>query len=363
MSSYASIIKSNLVAVQSQPVVQQKQVVSLPDELNNLIQILKQNSKAPDNLQNLMNHLRREMEETPNSNFRGTVNNNNGASSQRNFGPALETNGWRNGGGQKQFGGSSNLPKPFHSHSSSPQVKISSNVVKYQSKFTTGEDVENKIMNVIGNKLNSFTPKTYNDVRDFIYQILDSGETEFLKDFLEKVFSKATAEDLYCSLFAKLISEIGHKYPIMLDEMQRYHKEFLKIFDDVDETRANIEDVVKKRQYRIGYGQFLSELAKHNILEKEQLLDMVKKVMNEIVELSKQAERIKVVEEFIDCLIRLSTNLSEGSKQFYESVRKEMKYSLTQDLAILLDKKNSFPSLSSKARYGLMDLQDLICDT
>lgn len=352
MSSYASIIKTNTAPVQPPPVKQAS--VSLPDELNYFIQSLKQNSKAPEHLLKTMNNLRREMEDTP-TNFRGVNNNGGGASSQRNFGTAVDGVGWRNGNGS-----SSNI-KSFHSNTQSPQVKISTSSPKYVSKFTSGEDVEDKIMNVIGNKLNSFTPKTYNDVRDFIYQILDSGETEFLKDFLEKVFSKATAEDLYCSLFAKLISEIGHKYPIMLDEMQRYHKEFLKIFDDVDESRANIEEMTKKRQYRIGYGQFLSELAKHNILEKSQLLDMVKKVMNEIVELSQQQDRVKVVEEFVDCLIRLSTNLSEGSKQFYDSVRKELKSSLTQDFKVLLDKKNNLPSLSSKARYGVMDLEELIC--
>jgi hypothetical protein len=353
MSSYASITKSNPTPVVAPPVVQKQAVVSLADELNNYIQVLKQNTKAPDNLQKLMNNLRREMEDST-TNFRGS-NNNGSANSQRNFGTAIDGVGWRNGGGNS----SSSSAKPFHS---SPQVKISSSSSpKYQSKFTSGEDVDDKIMNVIGNKLNSFTPTTYNNVRDFIYQILDSGETEFLKDFLEKVFSKATAEDLYCSLFAKLISEIAYKYPIMFEEMQRYHKEFLKIFDDVDETRANIEEVVKKRQYRIGYGQFLSELAKHNILEKAQLLDMVKKVMHEIVELAQQPERVKVVEEFVDCLIRLSTNLSEGSKHFYESVRKELNSSLTQDFKLLLDKNNNLPSLSSKARYGVMDLQELIC--
>ena len=355
MSSYASIIKSNPAPVQASSMAKQV-VIPFPDELNNILQVLKQNTKAPDNLQKIMNNLRREMEESP-TNFRGVNNGHTNNGGSRNFGVAIDGNGWRNGGGSS----SSLNVKPFHSN---PQVKISTSATpKYQSKFTSGENVDDKIMNVIGNKLNSFTPKTYNDVRDFIYQILDSGETEFLKDFLEKVFSKATAEDLYCSLFAELISEIAHKYPIMFEEMQRYHKEFLKIFDDVDETRANIEEITKKRQYRIGYGQFLSELAKHNILEKSQLLDMVKKVMSEIVDLTQQPDRVKIVEEFIDCLIRLSTNLSEGSKQFYESVRKEMKSSLTQDLAILLDKKNSFPSLSSKARYGLMDLQDLICDT
>jgi hypothetical protein len=85
-------------------------------------------------------------------------------------------------------------------------------VGRYQSRFTNGGDLNDKILHtVIGNKLNAFTPLTYNDTRDFIYQIMDSGETEFIKDFIEKVFAKATVEELYCALFAKLIAEIARE--------------------------------------------------------------------------------------------------------------------------------------------------------
>ncbi len=248
-------------------------------------------------------------------------------------------------------------PTGFSSSSSS----VPNTSGRYQSKFTTKGNIEEKILNtIIGNKLNSFTSLTYNDTRDFIYQILDSGEIEFIKDFVEKVFTKATVEELYCALFAKLLAEVAQHYPVMYEEMNRYHKEFLKVFEDVQEG-ATDELSIKKRQYRMGYGQFISELASREALPKEHLLGIVQKVCEKIDELSAQSEKSKVVEEFIDCLVRLTTNLRDCSKTFYETVKSDLQTSLLPTIEPMIQKKGGVrPSLSSKARFALMDLQDLL---
>jgi hypothetical protein len=227
--------------------------------------------------------------------------------------------------------------------------------------------MNDKILNsVIGNKLNSFTPLTYNDTRDFIYQIMDSGETEFIKDFVEKVFAKATFEELYCALFAKLIAEIAHQYPVMYEEMKRYHEEFLKIFEDVSEDSASAsgahsDTIIKQRQYRLGYGQFISELASLNALEKDQLLAMVEKVMDKIWILTEQEDKTKTVEEFIDCIFRLTKSLREKSSTFFASVKEDMKLRILERATGLIARSvGPRPSLSVKARFGLMDLKDIL---
>jgi len=238
------------------------------------------------------------------------------------------------------------------------------NVGRYQSRFKTEGDMNDKILNtVIGNKLNSFTKLTYNDTRDFIYQIMDSGETEFIKDFIEKVFSKATVEELYCALFAKLIAEIAHRYPIMYEEMKRYHSEFLKVFENVQEEggESDSNTVAKQRQYRLGYGQFISELAGQNALEKEQLLAMVSKVMDNIWTLSSQEDKVNAVEECVDCLVRLTKSLMEKSPKFFKDVKGDMGMRILEQITALVTKKaGDRPSLSPKARFGLMDLKDIL---
>jgi hypothetical protein len=246
---------------------------------------------------------------------------------------------------------------------SSSQTISSTPPLKYQSKFgKSAGSLDDKILNtVIGNKLNAFTPLTYNDTRDFIYQIIDSGETEFIKDFVEKVFMKATLEELYCSLFAKLIAEIAHRYPIIYAEMQRYHKEFLKVFDSVTET-ATSPETIKQRQYRLGYGHFISELAGMNALDKEHLLAMMTKVKDMVVKFSQEEDKVRSVEELIDCLIRLTRSLKEKSPVFFANTRNDMKSRILEDICQMIEKKGSRPSLSSKARFGLMDLRDILVE-
>jgi len=245
---------------------------------------------------------------------------------------------------------------------------------RYQSKFSDGNTgINDKILHtIIGNKLNSFTPLTYNDTRDFIYQIMDSGETEFIKDFIKKVFAKATIEELYCGLFAKLIAEIAHKYPVMYEEMARYHGEFLHIFNDVqvagggaDTSQAGeseYADLVKKKQYRMGYGHFLSELAGQNALEKTQLFAMVTTVMDKIWEFSNEPEKTKTVEEFIDCIVRLTKSLRDRSPVFFRSVKEELSRITLEKTTALITPPSAvkYASLSNKGRFGMMDYRDLI---
>lgn len=287
-------------------------------------------------------------------------------SSMRSF---AQPQGWRSGShfstpgaAQRQSNDSFSSTRPPTRSAAASSGAPRPNVGRYQSRFTSGGDLNDKILHtVIGNKLNAFTPLTYNDTRDFIYQIMDSGETEFIKDFIEKVFAKATVEELYCALFAKLIAEIAHKYPVMYDEMGRYHSEFLKVFDDVQEGEASSDKTIKQRLYRLGYGQFISELASLNAIEKGQLLAMVEKVMEKIWILTAQESKVKTVEEFIDCLLRLTKSLSGKSPKFFEEVKADIRVRILENATGLIEKSaGPRPSLSSKARFGLMDLRDIL---
>ena len=273
---------------------------------------------------------------------------------------SFQGSGWRSGFQQE----SKRYPPKVTAFDTRPAPAASPkpNVGRYQSRFKTEGDMNDKILNtVIGNKLNSFTKLTYNDTRDFIYQIMDSGETEFIKDFIEKVFSKATVEELYCALFAKLIAEIAHRYPIMYEEMKRYHNEFLKVFENVQEGTGDSNTVAKQRQYRLGYGQFISELAGQNALEKEQLLAMVVKVMDNIWALTSQADKVNAVEECVDCLVRLTKSLMEKTPKFFKEVKADMGLRILEQITALVTKKaGDRPSLSPKARFGLMDLKDIL---
>ncbi|NBO57752.1 MAG: hypothetical protein EBU73_02295, partial [Chitinophagia bacterium] len=113
--------------------------------------------------------------------------------------------------------------------------------VRYQSKFkNSSQPVEEKILNnIILSKLNKFSNSTYADIRDFLYQILGSGEpdlAEFIRDFMKLVFRKAASEDVFCPLYAKLLTEISNRYQVILEEMKRLSDNYLEIFDEIEQN-------------------------------------------------------------------------------------------------------------------------------
>ena len=352
-ASYASIASAPASTVVG-PNYSRGVASDLQKEISQILSILQTVSTTPETLVRTMETLRNDMEIPQAGATRGRFGGG------RSFAPA----NWRGRFQGSAFDTRNN--DSFGPRSSpSPTTPSPKPVGRYQSKFTTGGNMNDKILNtVIGNKLNSFTPLTYNDTRDFIYQIMDSGETEFIKDFVEKVFAKATLEELYCALFAKLIAEIAHQYPVIYEEMKRYHEEFLKIFEDVSEdgtSGADSDTIIKQRQYRLGYGQFISELASLNALEKGQLLAMVERVMDKIWFLTEQEDKTKTVEEFIDCIVRLTKSLREKSSVFFASVKEDMKLRILERATGLIARSvGPRPSLSVKARFGLMDLKDIL---
>jgi hypothetical protein len=335
----------------------------IQEELEEILTEMREVTKGSDTLVKLIANLRHEMESpVPTSSNHGK---GSGADTKavRNFsGNSISSTSWRNGAGQlpKRSSNENSAYASMRSHQS-PKVSTTSQPVRYQSHFSSNANLEDKILNeIIGNKLNSFTPKTYDDTRDFIYQIIDSGETGFIRDFVEKVFLKATIEELYCGLFAKLIAEIAHKYPVMYEEINRYHKEFLNVFKDVEESSSeeNKGKSIQKRQHRMGYGHFISELASLNALTREQLLAMVQKVNDSLMEQAVLPDRNKTVEEFIDCLTRLTQSLRDRSPRFFSAIKGDLNNVLKGMLNEFID--NRPVSMTAKARYGLMDLRDLV---
>jgi hypothetical protein len=387
----------------------QAPIAEVDEEVSGWLKTLKAVKDIPDGLLRLVDGLRRDMEApTGVGGFRNGISATGGSgsaaasSAQRSFGSGGASNSSSRGGGfrtqqasssQQQgsswggrfgassapkqpdwtsgripTGGSDPWQKPSSasasasaSHTQQPQ-QHSKPVGRYQSRFKATGNIEDKILNtVIGNKLNAFTPVTYNDTRDFIYQIIDSGEREFTRDFIVKVFAKATTEDLYCALFAKLIAEIAHKYPVMYEEMDKYHNEFLSVFEDVKEdAETDYVVLVKQKQYRMGYGQFIAELAGLNALEKHQLVSMVTKIGDSIWALSAAENKVKTVEEFIDCLVRLTTGLRDRSPVFFKSVKGELVKILGEKISTLIARSSPFPSLSKKGGFGLMDLKEIL---
>lgn len=236
---------------------------------------------------------------------------------------------------------------------------------KYQSRFkNTDAGVEDTILNtIILNKLNKFSPSTYTEIRDFLYQILDSGETDFTKEFMRLVFKKAAAEDMFCPLYARLLSEIRTTYPIIQTEMKELFETYLTIFQDLDESdsvsyKAFVERNIEKK-YRLGYSQFLAELVIMETIDLASLEKTFDILIGNISILGKQEGKANEVQEYADCLLKMSKVVHKKNTSFFVHLRKGLYEVLRVRLEeILNSSKEVFPSLISKSRFALMDIRD-----
>jgi len=241
--------------------------------------------------------------------------------------------------------------------------------VRYQSQFKNSlQPVEDKILNnIILSKLNKFSSTTYNDIREFLYQILGSGEpdlADMIRQFMLMVFKKAATEEIYCALYAKLLAEISARYTVISEEMQKLQENYLEIFDDVEEVKEgqdNYEVFVEKnknKRYRLGYSQFLAELAAIEFLDLSNLERTFQKLMDLLLKYAAVPDRKALVEEYTDCLVRMSRVLKKKSSVFFIAARKSLLGISKETIDTLIAKKEDYPSLSPKARFLLMDVRD-----
>jgi hypothetical protein len=255
---------------------------------------------------------------------------------------------------------------------------------RYQSRFKNqSEPIEEKILNrIIRLKLNKFGPTTYTEIRDFLYQILgqesvateedgnvqaEEGQVaEFVRDFMLMVFKKAASEEIYCPLYAKLLSEIGSKHSVIFDEMNSLYKNYMEIFEEADVNTASgdmasFEKKNVEKKYRQGYSQFIAELTTLEILSLESLLATYKTLFQNIDKHSRVAENKPLVEEYVDCLLRMSRVMKDKSTEFFSSARNKLFLQNKEIIDTLINiRDGTYPSLSPKARFLLMDIRDIL---
>jgi hypothetical protein len=226
---------------------------------------------------------------------------------------------------------------------------ISPAPMRYVSRFHNGaKKGDDKILNtVIMNKLNIFSVKTYDDVKQFLFQILGSDQREFVREFTWLVFRRAAAEEKFCALFAKLLSEIKKEYPVILEEMLALHTKYLDIWKIRDTPDINID-----KRCRLGYSQFLAELTALEVLDSNTMKSTIEMLKTCIVECLSDAAFKETIEEYMDCLKQLC------SSKVPKLVRKTIKELLVSDLDLWI--KEDAPGLSSKSRFACMDLRDLL---
>jgi hypothetical protein len=242
-----------------------------------------------------------------------------------------------------------------------PRAHVTAPTGKYVSRFKSAaaEPVESTIVNtIILNKLNKFSPANYEECKEFLMEILGSGETDFLSDFMRLVFRKAAAEETFCPLYAQLLSDLSAGYPFLLDEMAALYTKFLDIFQEVDEGAcADMEEFIQKnkeKKYRKGYAQFLAELLKFNIADQAAFSNTLRQIIGQIDALSRVEDKSNTLEEYADCLLCILNALKGRNTDAAKAIRES---ALTQ-LMPLTVRSAERPSLTNRIRFTILNATD-----
>jgi hypothetical protein len=235
---------------------------------------------------------------------------------------------------------------------------------KYVSRFKKGGEADDAVLMLIQDKLNKFSPKNYKEVLDFLCQILDSGKTHFLKDFMKFVFEKATREESFCPYYAQLLCELTGKYKVLLTELvARYHA-FGAIFEDISELEtdsyAELLASNSDKAYRQGYAQFLGELVKYNVLDKELFIATLTSIIHNIGKMATNEKGKPVLDEYVICLTRIMGSVKAESTGLAKDLRAYTKDRFVAVLDPLALKNPALQGISTRSRFMIMNVVDMM---
>lgn len=251
---------------------------------------------------------------------------------------------------------------------------------KYVSRFKKNtEEVDDTILNtIILGKLNKFSVANYDEIKEFITHIIASGQTDMIKCFMRLVFQKAASEEMFCPLYAKLLSELSSRYPELLTEMSNLYEQYMAIFEEVETSAENYNELVKRnveKKYRRGYSQFLAELIKHQVINKDVFLKTIDTIIKQVNNKLNDINSIKLIEEYADCMMKImkaidcddtdddsddSDNDEDNKYKMMNDIKDTLKSSVYNNVKPLTEKKEGNNGLSTKARFTFLDIYETI---
>jgi hypothetical protein len=235
---------------------------------------------------------------------------------------------------------------------------------RYVSSIVSDKKVEDRIIGHIRSKLNKFSLNNYDSIKSFLEQIMNSGETEFISEFMDLLFTKAASEEIYCELYARLLLELAGKFPHLRTEIKTIYENFLGIFvearDIPDQSTADYKkflDAQEKKKFRKGYSHFLAEIYNKGLITSEAIETAVNTIMASLDKLEKDASNTLLVEEYIVSLNKIVLTINDAKSA-----------PIPPYLVNLLDKlktivgkpKADTPGYTSKARFAIMDIVDAL---
>ena len=218
--------------------------------------------------------------------------------------------------------------------------------------------MEDAILGTIRGKMNRLGEANYGDIHEFLCQILDSGRTDFLRDFMKLVFEKATRQEAVCGLCVRLLCELSSKYDVLRTELLERYRSYGAIFSDIGETaaadyEAYLEENAEKK-YRLGYSQFLAEMLKYTVIDATLFVSTLESIVTNIQRLLTMPGQNRLVEEYTDCLLRLMQAIQRERSEVAMSLRPTFKVRFLETLrGLAAERPTEFPCQTQLGRFTM----------
>jgi len=231
---------------------------------------------------------------------------------------------------------------------------------RYVSNILSDKPVEDRIIGHIRAKLNKFSQNNYDSVKSFLEQIMASSDTDFLNEFIDLLFIKAASENLYCCLYAKLLSELTEKFPHLKNEINTIYTNFIGIFqeardipDQSSEDYKKFLDAQEKKKFRKGYSHFIAEIYNKGLLPIDAMEITISSIISSLNNFENDETNTLLVEEYLVSLLKIVTTLDDIKIAPYPPYIVNMLYMLKN----ILDKPQTHTlGYTLKSRFKIMDI-------
>jgi len=260
----------------------------------------------------------------------------------------------------RRFRGSPTTPNTPSEYQQSPHLSGG----RYVSAIVSEKNVEDRIIGHIRSKLNKFSHNNYDSVKSFLEQIMNSGETEFISEFMDLLFTKAAAEETYCELYARLLLELTTKFTYLRTEIKMIYENFIGIFmearDAVDQSSTDYKkflDAQEKKKFRKGYSHFLAEIYNKGLLPPDAIETTINTIMVSLDKLEHDGSNTLLVEEYIVSLTKIVLTITEAKTAPIPPYLVNLVDKLN---SILKKPKTETSGYTNKARFSVMDIVEAL---
>ena len=226
------------------------------------------------------------------------------------------------------------------------------------------EGIQKNMENIRGylNKMSEATfDKMVNEIKTEISQLIEHETSdENMMKIGHSIFSIASSNSFYSELYAKLFKILMDEHEIFKKIFEDNYNVFMNLFDNIEyvDPKKNYDkfcEYTKTNDNRRAMSLFLVNLMKNNVIEKDEILEIIRNLQKLIVKYIAKPDKTNEVEELNENLYIIITNSSSqikfGQDEHTENILKDIEF-----ISMLKPKMKEYPSITNKTIFKHMDI-------